>query len=230
MAYRFARVSVSNVAWARGLALNAADRSSGRLDAGLSGVGAVPSTVRFRSTHLVLAGSVHSVGGDSPLCDDGVPTRPRAAGSSRREASSERRVVATPQLAVDPAEADRLLGRLVVRGRRRIARPLLGQNEPDPRRVGVMGPQPSSPLTSASERQLWELHGAHRIPDGPIRARSPSKGQSEGVDRLSLRVATKTTPPRRGNRGAGVVGVVRCSGPRRDEGASGRDVVQVVAK
>jgi len=66
------------------------------LDAGLSGVGGLPSTVLSRLPHLVLTGSMHPAGGDQPLRDGSVPLRPRASSSSRREASSERRGVTTP--------------------------------------------------------------------------------------------------------------------------------------
>ena len=66
------------------------------LNAGLSGLGGLPSTVLFRLPHLVIAGSMHSAGGDQPFSDGSVPLRPRAASFSRRETSSERTGVTTP--------------------------------------------------------------------------------------------------------------------------------------
>ena len=66
------------------------------LNAGLPGIGGLPSTVLFRLPHLVFAGSMHSAGGDQPFSDGSVPLRPRAASFSRCKASSERSGVATP--------------------------------------------------------------------------------------------------------------------------------------
>ena len=85
------------------------------LDAGLPGIGGLPSTVLFRLPHLVFTGSMHSAGSDQPFSDGGVPLRPRAASFSRRETSSERSAVTTSQLTINPAEADRLVKSLVVR-------------------------------------------------------------------------------------------------------------------
>ena len=66
------------------------------LNAGLPGVGGLPSTVLFRLPHLVFAGSMNSAGGDQPFSDGSVALRPRAASFSRRETSSERGGVTTP--------------------------------------------------------------------------------------------------------------------------------------
>ena len=101
------------------------------LDAGLPGVGGLPSTVLFRLPHLVFAGSMHSAGGDQPFSDGSVPLRPRASSFSRRETSSKRSGITTPQLTINPAEADRLVKRLVVRDGSLIDRSLFGQYQPD---------------------------------------------------------------------------------------------------
>ena len=60
------------------------------LNAGLPGVGGLPSTVLFCLPHLVFAGSMNSAIGDQPFSDGSVPLRPRAASFSRRETPSER--------------------------------------------------------------------------------------------------------------------------------------------
>src|ERR1700733_8486149 len=85
------------------------------LNAGLPSVRGLPSTVLFRLPHLVVTGAMHSAAGDQSFSDRSVPLRPRASSLSRRETSPERRGVTAPQLTIDPAEADRLLERLVVR-------------------------------------------------------------------------------------------------------------------
>ena len=74
---------------------------------------------------------MHSAGGKQPLGDRDVSLRPRAPGISGCESPPECRVVATPELPVNPAEADRFVERLVVGERCRLRRALLGQNEPD---------------------------------------------------------------------------------------------------
>ena len=101
------------------------------LNAGLPSVGGLPSTILFRLPHLVFTGSMHSAGGDQSFSDGSVPLRPRASSFSRRETSSERSGVTTPQLAINPAEADRLVKCLVVRDGCRIDRSLFGQYQPD---------------------------------------------------------------------------------------------------
>ena len=121
-------------------------------DAGLPGVGGLPSTVLSCLSHLVFAGSMHPTGGDQPFCDGSVPLRPRAARFSRRETSSERTGVTTPQLTINPAEADRFVKRLVVRDGRRIGHSFLGQYQPDSQGIGVMGAQPSSPFASVHDQ------------------------------------------------------------------------------
>ena len=102
-------------------------------NAGLPSVGGLPSTVFLRLPHLVFTVSMHSAGGDQRFGDGSVPLGPRAASLSRCETSSERTGVTTPQLTIDPAEADRLVERLVVRDVCRIDRSLLGQYQPDTR-------------------------------------------------------------------------------------------------
>ena len=108
------------------------------LDAGLSGVGGLPSTILSRVTHLVSAPLMHSAGGDQPFCDGNVSLRPRASGFSRRKTSSECGAVAAAYLTINPSEADRLVQRLVVRDGCRFARSLFGKYQPHTLRIGVM--------------------------------------------------------------------------------------------
>ncbi len=134
------------------------------LNAGLPGVGVLPSTVLFRPAHLDFAGSMHSTGGDQPLSDGSVPLRPRTARPSRRKAPSIRDGVTAPQLSINPAEADRLGKRLVVRDGGRLDRSLFRHHQPDSRRIGMMVAQPPSPFVSVPNQKLWKIHGVHRIP------------------------------------------------------------------
>jgi hypothetical protein len=54
-------------------------------------------------------------------------------------------------LTINPAEADRLVKRLVVRDGCRIDRSLFGQYQPDTQSIGVMGAQPSSPFAGVPD-------------------------------------------------------------------------------
>jgi hypothetical protein len=134
------------------------------LNGGLPGIGSLPSTVLLRPPHLVVSGSTHPAGGDQPLCDGSVALRPRTSSSSRREAPSERSGVPTPQLTIDPTEADRLVKCLVVRDGRRIDRALLGQYQPDALGIGVMISQPPSPFAGVPNQELREIHGVAPYP------------------------------------------------------------------
>ena len=69
-------------------------------------------------------------------------------------------VVAPAPLAVDPAEAERLLERLVVRERRRLGRALLRQHEPDAALLAVMSGEPGAPGGGVADDQL--LPDVHR--------------------------------------------------------------------
>ena len=135
-----------------GIGTQGGDEVLRNLNAGLPGVGGLPSTVLLRLPHLVLTGSMHSAGGDQPFSDGSVPLRPRAASLSRREPSSERSGVTTPQLTIDPAEAECLVKRLVVGDSCRIDGVLLGQYQLDTRRIGVMGTQPSPPFAGVRDQ------------------------------------------------------------------------------
>ena len=142
-----------------GIGIQGRHEIAGHFHAGLSGVGGLPSTILFRLPHLVFARLIHSAGSDQPFSDGGVPLRPRAANFSGRETPSKRCGVATLQLTINPAEADRLVQRLVVRERCRISRSLLGQDQPDTLCIGVMDTQPSSPFVSVRDQELWKIHG-----------------------------------------------------------------------
>src|ERR1700733_2716505 len=79
-----------------GIGTQGSEKILRHLNAGLPGVGGLPSTVLFRLPHLVFARSMHSAAGDQPFSCGGVPLRPRAASLSRRETSSERSGITTP--------------------------------------------------------------------------------------------------------------------------------------
>src|SRR5580692_12270875 len=101
---------------------------------------------------------MHSAGGAQPLGDDDVPLRPRAPSTSRRESSPERCAVATPELPIDPAKADRLVECVIVGERCRVCSALLGKDEPHSLRLGMVATQPGPPFRSISDQQLWKIH------------------------------------------------------------------------
>ena len=100
------------------------------VSAGLPGVGGTPATISHGLLHLLLARSVHAAGVAHPFGDGDVPLRPRSPGAAGSESSLERRVVTPFELPVDPAEADRLVERLVVGERCRVRHALLRQDQP----------------------------------------------------------------------------------------------------
>jgi hypothetical protein len=98
---------------------------------GLPGVGGRPPTVCLCFLDFGFARWMHSAGGTQSLRNGDIPLRPRAAGVSRGESSLERDVVTTPELPIDPAEANRFVECTVVEERRRMRRTVLGEYEPD---------------------------------------------------------------------------------------------------
>src|ERR1700689_4071046 len=103
---------------------------------------------------------MHSAGVAQPLGDGDVPLRPRAPSTSGRESSPERYAVATPELPIDPAKADRLVECVIVGNRRGWCSPLLGKDEPHSLRLGTVATQPGPPFRSVSDQQLWKIHSA----------------------------------------------------------------------
>ena len=132
---------------------------------------------------------MHSAGGAQPLGDGDVPLRPRAPRVSGCESSPERCAVATPELPIDPAKADRLVECLVVGERCRVCSALLGKDEPHSLRLGLVAAQPGAPLGSINDQQLWKVHV---VTVSPLAGRTPASGAS-GDNRALL------TPSRRGN-------------------------------
>jgi hypothetical protein len=87
---------------------------------------------------------MHPALGDEALGDADVALGPPAPLATRRESLEVRRVVATEDLAVDPAMTERPLQGLLVPERRRLRGALLGEHEPDAGLV-VMLRQPPVP-------------------------------------------------------------------------------------
>src|SRR6185295_8731699 len=101
---------------------------------------------------------MHSAFGEQPFGDRGVPLRPRAAPPPRCEALPIGCLVATSELAVDPAVAQRLLERLLIRqAGGRLGRALLGKHQPDAGRLVMVLTKPFPPGTSARHQQLLQL-------------------------------------------------------------------------
>src|SRR5580692_1657451 len=101
---------------------------------------------------------MHSAGGAQPLGDGDVPLRPRAPSTSGRESSPERFAVATPELPIDPAKADRLVECVIVGERCRVCSSLLGKDKPHSLRLGMVATQPGPPFRNISDQQLWKIH------------------------------------------------------------------------
>jgi hypothetical protein len=126
--------------------------------AGLSGIGDSPTTVGFCPPNFVFPRSMHSAGGAQSLGDGDVPLRPRAPRISGCESSTERYVVAAPELTIDPAKANCLVECVIVRECRRICSALLGKDEPYSLRLGLVATQPCAPFGSISDQQLRKIH------------------------------------------------------------------------
>jgi len=124
---------------------------------GLSGVGGRPPTVCLRLPHLDITRWMHSARNAQPLGDGDIPLRPRAPRGSRCESSPECLVVTTPQLPINPAEADRFIECFVVDERRRMCRTLLGEDEPDSFCIGVIAQQPAAPFGGIGNQKLWKI-------------------------------------------------------------------------
>src|SRR5580700_3252699 len=101
---------------------------------------------------------MHSAGGAQPLGDGDVPLRPGAPSTSGCESSAERCAVATLELPIDPAKADRLVECVIVGERRRVCSALLGKYEPHSLRPGIVATQPGPPFRSISDQHLWKIH------------------------------------------------------------------------
>src|SRR5512133_425864 len=92
----------------------------------------------------MLAGPAYAAS-QRPPDDFRVPLRPGTSGAARGEALTVGRLVAAPNLAVDPPVAERFFEGLVVGEVGRLLGSFLREYEPDPGRVGVVFCQPRSP-------------------------------------------------------------------------------------
>src|ERR1700677_3947950 len=101
------------------------------LDVGLPGVRRRPPAIRLRFPDLFRTRWMHSARGTQPLGLSHIPLRPRAPGIARCESSPERFAVTSPELPIDPAEANRFVESVVVAERRWMNRSLFGKHEPD---------------------------------------------------------------------------------------------------
>lgn len=90
-----------------------------------------------------------------------IRRRPLAVRLPRRELPGVARLVDAPDEAVDPAEAQRFLDRIVVRERRRAGQPL-AEDEPDRGLGGVVGAQPSPPGRAGPDFNRLERLRRHR--------------------------------------------------------------------
>src|ERR1700745_4011485 len=102
-------------------------------------MGGLPAAVSLRPFTFLDPDRMHPALDEQPFGDRGIPLRPSAAPPPRREALPVGRIVATPDLAVDPAVAQCLLERLLIGEAGRLGRALLGQHQPDAGRL-VMVP------------------------------------------------------------------------------------------
>src|SRR3954469_2309993 len=100
---------------------------------------------------------MHPALGEQPFGDRRIPLRPSAAPPPRREALPVGCLVTTPDLAVDPAVAQRLLERLRVGEAGRLGSALLGKYEPHAGRLVIVPTEPFPPGASIRHQQLRQL-------------------------------------------------------------------------
>jgi hypothetical protein len=125
--------------------------------AALPGIRGIPAAVRLRRIHCGLPASVHSPGSYKPRHMVDVARRPRTPRPPRGEALSVARSVASGPLAVDPAEARRLIQSLIV-GQRGDVATLLVQHQSDPRRLATLALKPVSPRRRVDQQEFRQLH------------------------------------------------------------------------
>jgi len=100
---------------------------------------------------------VHAPLHQQPLGDADVSLRPGAARTAMREPLPIGRRVAAARLAVDPTVAERLVECLIVGETCRCHGALLGEDEPDTGRVGVMLVEPLPPRSCIGEGQFRRI-------------------------------------------------------------------------
>jgi len=122
-----------------------------------TGVGSRPTTVGLRALDLGDSRRLHPALAGQPLGERRVPLRPAAPCPSRSETLKVRSLVAAADLAVDPAETDRLLEGLVVGEARRRGSALLRKYEHDAGRIGVVAREPFTPSVRVRDHQFATL-------------------------------------------------------------------------
>ena len=112
---------------------------------------------------------MHPAFGLQPFGGRRISLRPGAASSARSEALAVCGLVPTPNLAVDPPVAQRLLERLVVSEAGRLFDALLGEHQPDPLRVTVVFAKPGAPGGGVADDQFLHLcrHVAEKVACDP---------------------------------------------------------------